>query len=661
MSEETGADGVPSEQRRLPPSGDEAWPPPSQPPVGYPGPPQPAGDHPAGPFRDDPGHGFAHPGAPPPHPPPPGGQYAGGQYAGGQYPGGQYPAGQYPAGQYPGSQYPGSQQYPAGQYPGSQYPGGQYSGPPPTTPPPPGGPYSGGPYPTGGPYAGQHPGGGYPTGPVPVGYYPPPPGPGGPPDYLGPGYGAPPVPPRRRRPRRMLWLATAATTVLVLGAGGVTAYTLLAGSGVALDTQVPADAVAFAEINLDPPAGQKVAALRFFRHLPDLKTRADAPDLIEGLIEPLFESPEDRRKFVENVKPWLGEHAAVAADPQGARTEAVVLVESTDAGKARAGLDALAREEKAPYGYVIVGRTVVLARTQAVARAAADDANRGSLHGNDTFRRDLGLVDDGGVLTAWVDLARADDLPTGGSGGLGTPSTEVPKADLHGRVVAGLRFTDTTADVTIEAVGLGRTGVGTEAVGPRLRTLPEDTALAVAFSGADSAVRQAYDAATKAGFDEPLRSLEERTRLVLPDDVAALVGSSTVVAVGGTEGKVDYGLISRTDDVDKARSAAERLLTELGEDRTIAVRPVPNGTVLASSPDYADRLAAPGTLGDSELFRATLPDLDRAQVALYADTRRLTELTGSSRSGPTDSIRSFGFTAGSRADTATVHLRMVVG
>jgi len=448
----------------------------------------------------------------------------------------------------------------------------------------------------------------------------------------------------------MLGVVTAVVTALVLGAGSFAAYTLLAGGRVALDAQVPADAVAFAEINLDPPAGQKVAAMRFFRHLPGMKTPEKARDLTEGLLEPVIQSPADRQKFAENVNPWLGRHAAVAADPQGSRIEPIVLVEATDIGKARAGLDELARDERTPYGYVVAGQTVVLARTQAVAQAAVDDAHRGSLHGNDTFQRDVRLVGDDGVLTTWVDLSR-----------VGSRSANPLAAGLHGRVVAGLRFTDTAADLTIRAVGLPQTALGTDAVGPRLATLPDDTGLALAFSGADKVVRQAYDAAKKSDLSTALASLQERTGLVLPDDVAALLGSSTVVAIGGTEGRVDLGLISHTDDVDTSRSAAARLLTLLGQDGTIEARPLPDGTVLANSSDYADRLGTPGKLGDSGLFRETLPDLDAAQAALYVDMRWLTRLGGRVSSGPLASVRSLGLTARVSGDTATMRLRMVVG
>jgi hypothetical protein len=488
------------------------------------------------------------------------------------------------------------------------------------------------------------------------------PRPGGSPEYLGEGYATPfgPVPPRRGF-RRLLWMATAAATALILGAGGFTAYRLLTGSGPTLDIQVPADAVAYAEINLDPPAGQKLAALRFFRHLPDAKVREDSSDLVEGLVEPLADTPQDRRELAEDIKPWLGKHLAFAADPRGSRTEPIVIMETTDRAKAQAGLEALTRDGGAEFGYVVTGRVVVLARTRAAAQAAIDDAERGSLHGNDRFRLDIASVPSDGVLTAWFDLSRAASLSSAAGTDTGGGAVPSATAGLHGRIVAGLRFSDTTADLQIRGVGLNQLGAGGEAAGPRLATLPDDTVTALAVSGADKAIQQLYQRARQGGLTKALRPFEENARFVLPDDLVALVGSSTVVAVGGAAGRLDYGLISRTDDVDGARSAGARLLTAIGDGNPITVRPVPSGTVIADSSDYADKLATRGTLGNTEPFRTALPDLNVAQFAFYLDGKRLSEIAGRSPSGPAASFRALGFTAAWQGGTASMHLRLVVG
>ena len=202
---------------------------------------------------------------------------------------------------------------------------------------------------------------------------------------------------------------------------------------------------------------------------------------------------------------------------------------------------------------------------------------------------------------------------------------------------------------------------GTEVVGSRLRTLPADTAAAVSLSGGDELVRQAYQQLEKAGLEDELDSAARDSGLRLPDDLVALVGSSTVLAVGGTEGQVDVGMVSKTGDPDRARRAAEKVLVQLDESQSVTVRSVPDGTVLASSAEYADKLTASGTLGESEQFKAALPDLDNAQVAVYLDIRRAAELAGEPLPDSARALRSFGLTGTSSGDSSTVRMRLVVG
>ncbi|MEN3361382.1 MAG: hypothetical protein V7637_5364 [Mycobacteriales bacterium] len=614
------------------PSGQQPYGPGATPPGGYPSGQQPYGSGPA------PADGY------------PSGQQP---YGSGAAPVGGYPSGQQPYGSGQGPAASGQQ--PVGGYPSGQQPAGYQSGPYGLGQPPgqPGGQYFAGGQPPG---AYQAPGG-WPAGAA--GY------PGGQPDYLGSGYPASPVgrPPRRRR--RALWAVVASATAVALTAGGVTAYTLLAGSGVTLDTQLPGDSVAYAEVNLDPPAGQKVAALRFFHHFADLHVQENSPDLLEGLFEPLLDSPDTQRQYRENIKPWVGKHAAVAVDPQGDRGEMVVVIEATDTGKASTGLDTMRRQTHEQFGYVIKDKIVVLASSAAVAQAAVTAAGNSSLHDNKTFQGDVKSVGDGGILTAWADLAHLDKLtgltgltgPAGLPGGGAASGVDLPKAT--GRAVASLKFTDNTADVVFRTFGTQQVPAG-EAVGPRLGTLPEDTAIAVALSGGDRLVKQAYQQLKDAGLADEITSVEKNLGMSLPDDLAALVGSTTVVAVGGSSGAPAFGAIAKTADVDRAKTAAEKVSNKIGESRGLTVRSVGDSTVFASSPDYASKLAGNGGLGNSDLFKSAMPELAGAQFAVYVDVHGVGQLGGGNLSGPGAQLRAFGLTATTQGSDSTVHLRLVV-
>jgi hypothetical protein len=459
--------------------------------------------------------------------------------------------------------------------------------------------------------------------------------------------------PRRRRGRR-LWAGIAAVTAVALTAGGVYAYTSLAGGGVALAARLPADVVGYAELNLDPPAAKKVAAIRFFRHFPNVKVGSDEGSLVDSLLEPLLADSGDRRKFTESIKPWLGNHAAVAADPQGDSVEAVLVVETTDVAKTRAGLDKLNAEEldgEDKIAYVIDHEVVTIADRQEIAETAAKDASASSLETNETFKSDLEEVGaDDGVIVGWSDLAKASRY-----------EKDAASVEVQGRVAGRLSFTDTTADLVVRTFGVPAQP-GSELVGPKLARLPDDTAAAFAISGADELVGKAYAQAEKAGLGAQLRDAEESTGLDLPEDVAALVGSSTVIAVRGTDGEPEIGAICKTSDPERARRAADRLLAKFdGPASGLTVRSTSDGTVLASSSAYADRLASAGTLGEQEQVGAVLPELDKAQAALYVDIRKAAALAGESLPESSRALRAFGLTSAGSGDTSTLRLRLLVG
>ena len=578
-------------------------------------------------------------------------------------------------GQLPADRSPSGQPYEPPS--GSAYP----PGPKGHAPPPQGDGYPGGPQ--GGDYGPGPQGGGYPSGPPQSGGYPPggyspgwpgggghPPGmPAGPSsqgspggysrggDYLQGGPDQIQGPLRHSETQRRGWarvtIALVATaTAVVLAAGGVYAYSALSGGPAQLAAHTPGDAVAYLEVNLDPPAAQKVAAIRFLRKFPDAKTGDENGSLLDSVIEPLIPDEKSRRLYTEDVKTWLGDHAAVVADPQGGTVRTVVLAETTDEDKTRTGLDRINAEqadEKSKVRYAIADGVVYLAETQQAADTAARDGGATALDANGTFGGDVKKVGTDGIVTFWTDLTSAAkyDAQVGGSA-------------AQGRVAGSLRFTDTTADLRIRTIG-NQTKTGSQAVGPRLAKLPDDTAIAIGLSGGDELVRTAYDQLEEAGLSRMLDKVEQDSGLRLPDDVAALVGSSTVVAFGGTGDQRGLGLVSTTDDPASARRAADTLLRKVDPDSTLTVRSTADGTVLASSAAYADQLTADGGLGRQQLFTDSLPDLDRATAVVYVDLQKAADISGDELPSQVAALRSVGLTASSTGDESDVHLRLVAG
>ena len=89
--------------------------------------------------------------------------------------------------------------------------------------------------------------------------------------------------------------------VLVVGGGTAFAVTTLVGGGAQPDQVLPGNAIAYVRMDIDPSAGQKIAAVRLLRKLPQVN------DAVSGGGDPrqkLFESlqKDSRRPEVGRLR-----------------------------------------------------------------------------------------------------------------------------------------------------------------------------------------------------------------------------------------------------------------------------------------------------------------------------------------------------------------------
>ncbi|GAA1513054.1 DUF3352 domain-containing protein [Kribbella lupini] len=464
-------------------------------------------------------------------------------------------------------------------------------------------------------------------------------GDGGQPPY-GPGYGQAqqwqPEPPKRRN--KWIPLVAVVAVLAVLGGGGLFAYARLNGGGGQPAEVLPGTAVAYARIDLNPSAGQRVAALRYLMKFPSAKERigltSDNDDLRQKLFELLKKEAGDDLAdvdFEKDVKPWLGDRAGLAAlPPSGDRKspDVVVAVQVKSEDKANAGLDKLFAKEDEKPGRVFTDGYVLLGDNQALVESAASTAKDSPLSENSKFDGDMSALGEQGFASFWADtagLALISDRKL---------TEEQRKALPAGSMAAALRFDASY----VELKGVVRSDqtvkTGAADAGDVLAKLPESSAGGIAVSGGSELVDTAWAQMKKSSgldLEELTSGFTDQYGIVLPDDLKTLLGKNFAVAIDRNDDDgPKIGLRSETDPakagevVDKAM----RLLRERSRLNIPIEKAQDGGTlVVATDKAYAEQMLKGGSLGESDSFKQAIPDTKGAVLAAYVDFDGIGALT----------------------------------
>jgi len=496
------------------------------------------------------------------------------------------------------------------------------------------------------------------------------------PGYLLPGYPAP------TRPRRLRWVlsAAAAVLVLVLGGGAFAAYEVLNGGGEQPDQVVPASAVAFTKLDLNPSAGQKIAAARFLHRLPKVGSGfTGSRDWRESIFQALDGdgSLPAGVQYDRDVKPWLGKRLGVAALPtlRDGKPEVLLALQSTDDAKARVGI----RRFNAEAGIGFLHGYAVVAETQQLADQAVADAKAASLAGSDTYRSDMRTLGGLGVASGWLDLGQLSKLAkqagqdhlASGFGGLDT-----------GRLAATVRLGGTSADLIGKLLGARPSG---STAAPSLADLPGSTAVAMSASIPPGTLDAYWNRISTAvggflvpnpagdpsgSFSDPIQSLQDQFGITLPRDLDTLLGHGVSVAVdsnGIDRGMPHIAVRTVTDGkaavrvLDKVRDAVQ----QYGTDLPFSYREVPGGLLAGNDKGYLDQVAgAGGGLGGQGAFTKALPDLAGASMVGYVNFDAISgELAkGGGRADQRAALSSFqaaGMTVRLENGITTLHVRLL--
>jgi hypothetical protein len=542
-------------------------------------------------------------------------------------------------------------------------------------------------------------------------------------EYLESGGGGPLVPlpddaVRRSSRRTTWWVGGGLVGALAVGAGAWAALSFFQ-QGAQPAEALPASTVAYAALDLDPSGGQKIDAFRTLNKFPAFKDKVgihSVDDVRRKLGEEVVHGLGcDGVTYDHDIEPWLGDRAAVAMvdlgrpDPQP-----VVVVQVTDEGKARVGLDALTTcGAGAPRaGFEVHDGWAVLAQTQAVADATVAATQQASLADDATYQKWTKAVGDAGVVNLYAAPAAGDYLArqlshlenavpglspggvtsssasaaaqpsvfTGGVAKAGDGGLQQALASFQG-AAATIRFTGSALELASASdPAVSQSNLASDQGGAAVSRLPDDTAAAFGLGLRSGWFTQLVDRMamyTGGGrtAQQLTSTLARESGLDLPADLETLLGTSAALSIGHD---FDYEAAAQSPDgrgvpvaltVQGDPAAVEKVLAKIrarqpGSAGALGSDSAGDLTVIGPTQAYRQQILSSGTLGDSDTFRSVVPDAGHAGLVVYLDLDLLqkaaAQLTGQDPTviANVAPLRAFGFSAWNDGGVARTSLRI---
>lgn len=455
----------------------------------------------------------------------------------------------------------------------------------------------------------------------------------------------------------------AAAVILGGGYGAYAVYDKLDGGGAQPHDVMPASTDAYARLDLDPSAGQKIELFRLIRKFPDLAREIGIKNDDQDIRELVFAEAVtacDDIDYEKDVEPWLGDRVGVGVNME--KKSFTIAVQTKDEKQSRAGIKKLFACGNEDYGIAYLDGYAIVSETQSAVDASIKATEKATLGENPDFVKDFDELGSQGVASAWVNAESLASSPAG--------------AELLGSEAAALKDAGTAAmtlRVDGNALEFATLGGVQSAKNPQtvsLAKLPADTVLGASVAGGGDQVGEGFDAALEGfsdafelfggfptsaagessaysddpsagGFDADkfLADFEAETGFNLREDLVTLFGDSLTLALGGKNletvpnlsgpedlDSIDLAL-ALTSDKTKALDLVQRL-AKLASDAGVSLvaEPTDDGAVLATNQDAADAVADPqGKLGDEKTFKQVIPDGDSTYGGLYVNVGTILE------------------------------------
>ncbi|CAN5389550.1 hypothetical protein BH23ACT6_BH23ACT6_05660 [soil metagenome] len=440
-------------------------------------------------------------------------------------------------------------------------------------------------------------------------------------------------------------LAAAALAAVVIGGGAFAVMAATGAGGDRPDSAIPGSTAFYAEVDIDPSVGQKVAALQFFdgldteelEEMRDGRGRAALFDLVAD--EP--DSPLVDLDYESDIEPWLGDRlglGALAGDTEDDFIP-VFALQVKDEAAAQDFLDTLMADEEASKEVDFFFRgdyAVFTAPQDTEAIKIALDA--GTLADNENYASDMDSLGQQGVMSIWADLPAfqglsdtyTDDLMA--LSDVGGSALMDSQAELKGRMAATLRFDENAIEFYGQAIDTGSETIEGGDSAHLISALPSDTAMAFGLEHGDQYIDQVWTVLEEA-FPEDVAQVQQEAAAEgfdLPGDITTMVGDSLVVAAGPQivdleatgSAEIPVGYQASTD-ADAAVALLEKVMEASGEDLGLPYGSQDGVFTVAGSEAYFDTLVGGGDLGSTREFELAVPDADDADVAAFVNLNAL--------------------------------------
>jgi hypothetical protein len=341
---------------------------------------------------------------------------------------------------------------------------------------------------------------------------------------------------------------------------------------------VPANAIGFLSVNLEPSIEQKRNMLGIAKAFPGAKVKGEFETTRDGLLDDMLQ--DSGLDYQRDVKPWLGKELAVvglpAATPEGDPL-VLVMIAAKDEGKAKVALDKARRTEGADFSYQFVDGFAVVSQGSKPAAAAPIEqqakATSGSLAESPRFTQIVDELHGDRLILGWFDPS-AITKELDGSGEL--PSEFSQQFKTAGPIAFDLH----AASKAVVAEGVSIASAEARRGQPKITEgLPATTMAVLTLFNVGGSVTSGLEGflGTTGGTDtsEFEQEFRDNTGLDLKTEILSWVqGEAVVMAAPSTRDFPDIALILEPSDMAKAQAAVPKIAAALTERAEVALRDV---------------------------------------------------------------------------------------